>query len=124
MTLYKPTHSQLEKLDAILASLQGRCIGLLGLGVAGRAMASYLVSKGANVVAADLRTELADDSELSESLTLRLGPMSASTFEDVEALVISPGAHPAQPAVEAVRQADKPVFGELELVGSLGSQGL
>ena len=76
MTLYKPTHSQLEKLDEILGSLKGRCIGLLGLGVAGRAMAAYLVSQGADVVAADLRTELADDSKLNESLTLRLGPMS------------------------------------------------
>ena len=88
MTLYQPTHSQLNKLDEILGSLEGRTIGLLGLGVAGRAMASYLVRKGANVIAADLRTELADDPSLSESLSLRLGPMSAATFADVEALVI------------------------------------
>ena len=59
MTLYTPTHNQLKKLDEILGSLEGRCIGLLGLGVAGRAMAAYLVSKGVKVVAADLRTELA-----------------------------------------------------------------
>ena len=56
MTLYTPTHKQLEKLDEILGSLEGRCIGLLGLGVAGRAMAAYLVSQGVKVVAADLRT--------------------------------------------------------------------
>jgi UDP-N-acetylmuramoylalanine--D-glutamate ligase len=122
MTLYTPTHNQLEKLDEILGSLEGRRIGLLGLGVAGRAMAAYLVSQGVKVVAADLRTELADDASLSDSLSLRLGPMSEETFADVEALVISPGAHPEQPAVEAVRRADKPVFGELELVGNLGSQ--
>ncbi len=122
MTLYTPTHSQLEKLDEILTSLEGRRIGLLGLGVAGRAMANYLLSKGADVVAADLRTELAADDSLSAQLTLRLGPMSATTFEDVEALVLSPGAHPGQPVVEAVREAGKPVFGELELVGSLGSK--
>ena len=122
MTLYRPSHNQLQKLDEILGSLEGRRIGLLGLGVAGRAMASYLLSRGAQVIAADLRAELADDETLSSDLQLRLGEMSEATFADVEALVISPGAHPGQPAVEAVRKADKPIFGELELVGSLGSK--
>ena len=122
MTLYRPTHNQLAKQDEILQSLEGRRIGLLGLGVAGRAMASYLLSRGAEVVAADLRTELADDTSLESNLKLRLGPMSEETFGDVEALVISPGAHPGQPAVEAVRAADKPIFGELELVGDLGAK--
>ena len=106
MTLYRPSHNQLQKLDEILGSLEGRRIGLLGLGVAGRAMASYLLSRGAQVIAADLRAELADDETLSSDLQLRLGEMSEATFADVEALVISPGAHPGQPAVEAVRKAD------------------
>lgn len=122
MSLWKPSHSELEKLDEILGSLPGRRIGLLGLGVAGRAMATYLVKLGADVVAGDLRTELAEDESLSSSLTLRLGPMSEKTFEDVEALVISPGAHPEQEAVLAVRNSGRPVFGELELVGNLGSK--
>ena len=122
MSLWKPSNSELAKLDEILGSLSGRRIGLLGLGVAGRAMAHYLVKQGANVVAADLRTELGQDENLSSNLTLRLGSMSESTFDDVEALVISPGAHPEQPAVQAVRASGRPVFGELELVGNLGAK--
>lgn len=122
MSLWKPSDSELAKLDEILGSLSGRRIGLLGLGVAGQAMATYLVKLGAHVVAGDLRTELANDEKLSESLTLRLGRMSEKTFEDVEALVISPGAHPNQSAVQAVRASGRPVFGELELVGNLGAK--
>lgn len=122
MSLWTPSHSELEKLDEILGSLDGRRIGLLGLGVAGQAMATYLVKSGAEVIAADLREELAQDEKLAESLTLRLGPMSAETFHDVEALVVSPGAHPTQPVVRAVRASGRPVFGELELVGNLGAK--
>ena len=68
-------------MDEILGSLEGRRIGLLGLGVAGRAMASYLLSRGAEVIAADLRAELADDETLSSDLQLRLGEMSEATLQ-------------------------------------------
>ncbi len=122
MTMMHLHSDLLAQLDAILSSPEGRRIGVLGLGVAGRAMALYLAERGAVVVAADLRDALAEDTELSGQLELRLGEMSEETFADVEALVISPGAHPDQPAVRAVREAGKPIIGELELLGELPSK--
>lgn len=122
MTLWTPTQDELAKLDLILGSIRGRKVGLLGLGVAGRAMADLLLANGAQVVAADLRPDLCHDTTLPSQLTLRLGPMDENTFHDVEALVISPGAHPEQPAVASFRNLQRPVLGELELVGKLNSK--
>src|SRR5690606_12294646 len=50
---------------------------------------------------------------------LRLGPMDADTFADVEALAIGPGVSPDQPAVTGALGRGTPIFGELELCGPL-----
>ena len=101
----------------IIAAPRGRRIGVLGLGISGTAMALYLAHRGAHVVGLDQRTHLDDDALKAAGIELRLGPSVATG--DLEALALSPGAHPHQPLVQALLQAHKPVFGELELAGTL-----
>lgn len=119
MTLLEPTTQMLARLDALRANPTGRTVGVLGLGVAGRAMALHLVRRGARVIGADRRADLRDAELLAAGIELRLGAIDESTFADVEALVITPGADPRQPAVQAVWARGVAVLGELELVGKL-----
>ncbi len=109
----------LARLDGLIKEPAGRGFGVLGLGVSGRAMALFLARRGAVVTAADLRADI-DRHELEQAgVTLRLGPITAHTFDGVEALAITPGADPRQPAVQAVLASGRPVCGELDLAGRL-----
>ena len=46
MTLAIPASETLARLDRIITAPRGRCVGVLGLGVAGKAMALYLARVG------------------------------------------------------------------------------
>ncbi len=50
MTLPMPTQETLARLTALKKSPRGRRVGVLGLGLSGRAMALYLARRGARVV--------------------------------------------------------------------------
>ncbi|MCK5689925.1 UDP-N-acetylmuramoyl-L-alanine--D-glutamate ligase, partial [Myxococcota bacterium] len=63
--------------------------------------------------------ELSDQSLYDVCDEIRLGAMRSGAFDDVEALVLSPGVDPGQPVVHAVKDRSIPIFGELELVGNL-----
>ncbi len=116
MTLPDPTPEALRRIDELTAAPRGRRVGVLGLGVAGRAMALYLARRGAQVVGADKKAEPPGKAELlAAGVHLAAGAPAAETFAGVEALVISPGVDPEQPAVQAVLRRSVPVLGELEL---------
>ena len=100
----------------LLANLNGHRIGLLGLGISGRAMATLLDERGAWVLAVDSSPDAQPPQGFGGEL--RLGHYDADVFAECEALVISPGADPAQPAAQAVWASGRPVFGELALVGT------
>lgn len=119
MSVPIPQAATLERLDQLLAEMKGRRFGVLGLGVAGRAMASYLLRRGAQVLAADRHQVEAAGALRQMGAELRFGDMGADTFDSVLGLIISPGVDPRQDAVRAVMDRGLPVFGELELVGSL-----
>ncbi|HET6344984.1 MAG TPA: Mur ligase family protein, partial [Myxococcota bacterium] len=108
-----------RRLAALTARPRGHRIGVLGLGVSGKAMALYFAHRGARVLGVDTRSEARDAALEAAGVQLALGPVGADAFADCEGLAISPGADPRQPAVQAVLAADKPVFGELELVSPL-----
>lgn len=119
MTRITLSTEALARLDDVLAAPAGRPIGLLGLGVAGRAMALHLARRGARVIAADRRRDVEREALEAAGVELRLGSSDATTFADVEALVVSPGADPTQPAVRAPLARGVPICGELELAGRL-----
>lgn len=105
----------LAKLEAVLTAPTGHTVGVLGLGVAGQAIALLLAERGARVLGVDARLDV-DAPELQAArVALKLGPVVPEVFAAVDALAISPGVDPRQPAVQSVLAAGKPVFGELEL---------
>ncbi|MBI5511898.1 MAG: UDP-N-acetylmuramoyl-L-alanine--D-glutamate ligase [Deltaproteobacteria bacterium] len=119
MTRIDSSPEAMRRLDEILSAPCGRRVGVLGLGIAGRAMAALLVTRGARVVGADLKPAAAQDDLAARGVELRIGPMGPSTFADVDLVVVSPGADPRQAAVAAARDRGVPICGELELVHPL-----
>ena len=122
MSLRTLETTALARLDEILAAPEGVRVGVLGLGVVGKAMTRHLLKRGAFVLGVDQHGGWKDDSfanDLSDGGQLHLGPIGEGVFDDVELLVLSPGVDPRQPAVQAVWSAGKPVIGELELLGEL-----
>lgn len=115
-----PDSQILAQLDGLLADVAGRRVGVLGLGVVGRAMVRHLVRRGAQVVVADQNPKVALPADVQgRGAVLKAGDVSAEVFAEVEALAISPGASPEQPAVQAAVRRGIPVFGELMLCGEL-----
>src|SRR4051812_41855151 len=110
MTFVTLTATSQARLAQILATPRGRRVGVLGLGVSGRAMALWWARQGAQVVGLDQRPDLQDAELVQAGVTLRLG--ATPELADLEALAISPGADPRQPLVQAFLRADKPVLGE------------
>ncbi len=119
MTRLDVTAAAKVRLAAILAKPHGHRVGVLGLGVAGKAMALLLAKRGALVVGVDRRAELVSAELTQAGIELRLGPTGPMTFADVELVVLSPGADPAQEAVAHAVAKGVPVCGELELVQPL-----
>ncbi len=116
MTRPSLSREALARLDEVVARPAGRRLGVLGLGIAGRAMALYARKKGAHVIGVDKKAELTGDALRAAGVELRLGEVTEKSFDDVEALLLSPGADPRQPAVRRAYERGLPVLGELELV--------
>jgi UDP-N-acetylmuramoylalanine--D-glutamate ligase len=121
-----------------LHTIPWRRVGVMGLGLSGRAAAGYLARRGVSVTAADAkpREALAPTAALLEGLgaSLRLGPRAedAALFAGCEVVVASPGVPPACPPLAGARAAGIPVIAEVELaarvlrgviVGITGSNG-
>lgn len=120
MSFVTLTEAAERTLAAILAAPRGHCVGVLGLGVAGRAMALFLAHRGATVIGLDQRAALDDAALAAAGVRLRLG--AAPDLSDLEALAIAPGADPRQPLIVDFLATDRPVFGELELAGKMPAQ--
>src|SRR5262245_28623625 len=122
MAFGSPTPETLAQLDAVLSAPRGRRVGVLGLGIAGRAMALHLARRGAKVLGADRNPSL-DAGELKKAgVDVVLGGSDEKTFAECEALAIAPGADPRQAAVQGALHRGVPVFGELELVGRVDAK--
>lgn len=93
-------------------------VGVMGLGVAGAAMARLLAARGAKLTLADrnvaVRARLEPQLPPSQ---WRLGDVGADAFAGCAMVAASPGVSPSHPAIAAALAAGKPVFGEVELIG-------
>ena len=76
MSLPKPNDEVLARLDAVLAAPKGRRVGVLGLGIAGRAMALHLVRRGAKVLGADRNPNLEDPELVKAGVEMVLGSVA------------------------------------------------
>lgn len=103
------------------AQIPGEKAAVLGLGISGAASARFLAEKGLDVFATDQGNS---ENILKNAAALRnLGVEVETGNHMVEKItacdwaVISPGIPPAAPVVQALRQAGKPIFSEIEVAG-------
>lgn len=112
--------AMLARIDAAKADLVNRRVGVYGLGISGRAMAEYLMRRGATVVLVDAKTpELPVVLEASDTIVHRFGPVAVDAFDDCDLLAISPGIDPRKAEVRRARDLGVPIVGELELCAPL-----
>jgi UDP-N-acetylmuramoylalanine--D-glutamate ligase len=101
-----------------MVELNGKRVLVVGLGKSGLAAVRLLASRGAHVVANDLRDEQALGPHAADArdagAELVLGSHEAELFTSVDQIVLSPGVPPL-PALRAADQAGVPVASEIEL---------
>lgn len=106
------------KLEALLAEWRQKRLLILGLGVSNRPLARLLLEAGCRVTGCDRTDREKLDREVldleEQGLELRLG---AGYLENLEADVVfrTPGMHPANPALEALRRRGAAVTSEMEI---------
>lgn len=99
--------------------LAGLCVGLLGQGVSGCAMASWLCQAGATVWVADERADGLDPRLVGSGARFFSKAQLPDAWLKIDGLLLSPGWDPKHPWVAALAAARIPVGGELDLVGQL-----
>lgn len=104
-----------------VTSRSSQHLAVFGLGGSGRAAARALMAGGATVTAwddnAESRAEAANEN-------IPLADLAGADWSDIAALVLSPGiplTHPApHPVVICAKKANRPVFGDIELLAENG----
>jgi UDP-N-acetylmuramoylalanine--D-glutamate ligase len=98
--------------------VQGKRVLVVGLGKSGLAAARLLASRGARVVANDIRSEAqlgaAADELRSLGVELALGEHDPALFSQMDQIVLSPGVPPLA-AITAADRSGVPIASEIEL---------
>src|SRR4029453_14011087 len=101
---------------AVMFSVEGQRVVVVGAARSGVAAAELLVTRGASVVLTDVKTDFEGAERLRQlGVTLELGGHRRQTLLGADLLVLSPGVSPRQPDVAAARDAGVATIGELEL---------
>jgi len=98
--------------------LQGKKIAVIGMGKTGIAVAAFLGSRGAAVVAADEKPAGAWGeafAPISGQAWLTVGPYDSSVLDGVDLVVPSPGIPPYSEILTAAQKKNIPIFSEIEL---------
>jgi UDP-N-acetylmuramoylalanine--D-glutamate ligase len=99
--------------------LKGKRVMVIGLGISGRAAASFLAAHGARLVMTDLRTDLPGTELPAGELHLGAEDRSwlngASAKDQVELVVASPGVPPTSQLITIARDRRIPIISEIEL---------
>lgn len=101
-----------------ISKLRGRHAVVLGLGLTGLSLARHLARHDAHVRVADTREAPPNADALARELPdvrLETGPLSESTFRDVDLIAISPGVAKDQPPIRAAVAAGADLVGDVEL---------
>ncbi len=91
---------------------------VLGLGMTGLSLARYLAAQGASVRVADTRSEPPRAADLASELPqvpLVTGPITETTFANIDLIAISPGVRRDQPAIAAAVARGAELVGDIEL---------
>ena len=104
--------------DAYFASLRGKRIAVLGLGVSNRPLVRMLLEHGCNVIGCDRTPRDKMDREVldleEQGCVLRLGD---AYLEDLNAELVfrTPGMHPENPALQKLRAAGAVITSEMQV---------
>ena len=104
--------------DQYFTSLRSKRIAVLGLGVSNRPLVKLLLEYGCSVTGCDRTPREKMDEEVlaleSQGVTLCLGE---NYLDDVQADIVfrTPGMHPANPALEALRSRGAKITSEMEV---------
>ena len=107
-----------ERFDTYFASLRGKNIAVLGLGVSNRPLVRLLLSYGCTVTGCDRTPREKLDDEVLElekmGCTLRLGD---GYLDDLTADLVfrTPGMHPENPALVSLREKGAEITSEMEV---------
>jgi UDP-N-acetylmuramoylalanine--D-glutamate ligase len=99
-------------------NVSGKRVLVLGLGATGVSMIRWLAAHGANVRAADSRTEPPGIDAVRREfpqLPIDLGPFRAASFRDTDLVAASPGVPLAEPQIQAAIARGIGVVGDIEL---------
>ena len=102
-----------------MRELKDKTVLVLGLGETGLSMLRYLSAQGAHLRAADSRTAPAGVSEAAKYVQAQqifCGPFTASLFEGIDLIAISPGVPLAETEVVRALNRGVPVVGDIELL--------
>ena len=102
-----------------MIDLKDKTVLVLGLGETGLSMLRYLSAQGAHLRAADSRTAPAGVSEAAKFVQAQqifCGPFTASLFEGIDLIAISPGVALAETEVTRAINRGVPVVGDIELL--------
>ncbi len=104
--------------DEYFTSLQGKKIAVLGLGVSNRPLVRLLLEYGCDITGCDRTPREKMDSEVlsleEKGVKLSLGD---NYLDDIQADIVfrTPGMHPANPALEALRSRGAQITSEMEV---------
>ena len=107
-----------ERFDAYFTSLKNKKIAVLGLGVSNRPLVRLLLSYGCTVIGCDRTPREKLDQEVldleAQGCTLRVGE---TYLDDLQADIVfrTPGMHPENPALVALRQNGAQITSEMEV---------
>ncbi len=102
----------------ITMNVQDKTVLVLGMGETGLSMVKWLLRQGATVRAADSRSEPPNWQQITAgfpSVQLHKGKFTASIFNDIDMIAISPGVPLADPCVQQAVQRGVPVIGDMVL---------
>ena len=106
------------KMDEYFKNLRGKRVAVLGLGVSNRPLVRLLLSYGCRVTGCDKTPREKLDQEVLDleqaGAELRVGE---GYLENLQADVVfrTPGMHPGNPALAALRQAGAEITSEMEI---------
>ena len=104
--------------EAYFTSLKGKKIAVLGLGVSNQPLVRLLLSYGCTVTGCDRTSREKVDAAVLELEALGCKLSLGDTYlENIEADIVfrTPGMHPGNPALEALRQRGAEVTSEMEI---------
>jgi len=99
-----------------MENLEDMQVVVVGLGKSGKGAVELLLARGAKVTVIDEKAESPEAKALEpRGVTVKLGGFPESWWEGADAIVVSPGVPLSRKELEAARNADVPMYGEVEL---------